>query len=289
MGLKGKKYLFLVLLSIIWGSYYIANKFATSYQEVLVVGFYVRLFAFFLMVFFVKKKEILSIKIAPFHLLLIGFVGFLLDFFAFLGLKFSTASNGVLLLRTDVFFTNIISIFLGVRFILYDWIGTFLMFSGIILVLKITNFDVNPGDLFFILSAFFVALNAFLIKRVKEKYKFSNLSIGFFNNFFALMFFIIPITLKGTSIKLVSFNSFLALFVAGIFQVLIYVIYYKSMELFPIWIIRVFLLFMPVYVIIISLFLFDETFNLIQLLGIAFVLIGIFVIIYSQKKKGGYS
>jgi drug/metabolite transporter (DMT)-like permease len=282
-----KNYFFLLLLSIIWGSYYIANKFATSYQEVLVVGFYVRLFAFLLMIFFIKKKDILSIKIAPFQLILIGFVGFLLDFFAFLGLKFSAASNGVLLLRTDVFFTNIISVFLGIKFILYDWLGTFLMFFGIILVLKITNFHVNPGDVFFIFSAFFVALNAFLIKRVKERYKVSNLSIGFFNNLFALIFFIIPITFTKTSIKLAGFNSLLALFIAGIFQVLIYIVYYKSMELFPIWIIRIFLLFMPVYVFIVSLFLFNETFSFIQLLGMLLVLIGIFVIIYSQKRKGG--
>jgi drug/metabolite transporter (DMT)-like permease len=280
-----KNYLFLVLLSIIWGSYYIANKIATSYQDVLVVGFYVRLFALAVMLIFTRKKELSSIKKAPFSLILIGIVGFLLDFFAFLGLKYSTASNGVLLLRTDVFFTNLISIFLGIKFLIFDWLGTLMMFIGIAFAFNIKSFSVNVGDLFFILSAFFVSLNAFLIKNVKEKYNLSNLSIGFYNNLFALVSFSALTIYSGSSLKIVNIESFLSLFIAGVFQVLIYIVYYKSMELFQIWIIRTFLLSMPIYVIIVSMFLFQEKLNITQIFGVAAILIGVFFIIFSQKRK----
>ncbi len=58
--MKWKKYMPIVLTSFIWGMYYVATKFANNYDtSALVVGIFIRLFAFIMLTaLMVKKGEI---------------------------------------------------------------------------------------------------------------------------------------------------------------------------------------------------------------------------------------
>lgn len=288
------KYFFLIFLSVVWGSYYLANKIAVENTSIFSVGLFIRIFCFILLflIFYFKKsiKDLKQIKNAYKQLFIIGFFGFCLDFFAFLGLMYSTASNGSLLLKTDVLFTNIISLFLGVAFGIIDWVGTLMMLLGIVFVLNIdlNNFVFNPGDIFFIISGFLIALNAFIINKLQLR-KVNPIKddvIAFYNNFFAMTFFFIFSFIQSGK-QLFNYNkeSIIPLLIAGVCQTSVYLIYYYNMKKFPIWIVRVFLLFMPVFVTIISIFIFDEVLLTNHLLGIIILLFGAFFIIYSQRKR----
>jgi drug/metabolite transporter (DMT)-like permease len=281
------KYSYLLLLSFVWGMYYIFNKIAVQYADVFTVGIFIRVLVFIILcfiLFFRKRiKELKIIKVAFKELFLIGFLGFLLDIFAFLGLNYSTASNGSLLLKSDIFFTDIISLFLGLRFTSFDLFGSISMILGILLVLNVdfANLSFNFGDIFFILSALFISLNAFLIIYVQKKYKIKNMIIAFYNNFFAMLFFIF-ISYKFSN-RFFEFKGTIFLLLAGICQFLIYILYYYNLHKFPIWIVRTFLLFTPVFVTIIGTLFLNEKMIFVQIIGIFLILFGGFIIILKQK------
>ncbi len=287
------KYFYLIILSIIWGTYYISNKISVQTTSVFSVGLFIRIFTFFLLIIIMFfSKELKNLKVIKYNykkLFIIGFFGFLLDVFAFLGLTYSTASNGAILLKTDVLFANVISLILGITFGLFDWIGTLLMFGGIIFVLNIdvSNFNFNFGDIFFILSGLFISLNAFIIKSLQNSENpVKGKTIAFYNNFFAMIFFMIfSFVQRGGEIFSFNRESLFPLVIAGICQTLVYLVYYFNIKIFPVWIVVVFLLFMPVFVTAVGVLFLNEKVVLIQYFGFLLILSGAISIIYSQNKK----
>jgi len=67
------------------------------------------------------------------------------------------------------------------------------------------------------------------------------------------------------------------LIAAGVCQYLIYVVYYRNLRLFPVWLVRTSLLFMPVYVLIVMSF-FGESITGKQLIGVLVILMGAFLL-----------
>ena len=160
-----------------WSVYYAVSKVAVSLTgSALLTGFLLRSSALvFLTVQLLLDKSFARL----FHqgkalriLLLIGLMGFLLDLFANLGYARGSLSTGTALLKTDVLMVNIATVVLyRKRLYFSDWAGTGIMLLGVLLVL-----GVNPRgmrfaatDLFFLLSAACVTVNAFLIKDAQEK------------------------------------------------------------------------------------------------------------------------
>ena len=125
-------------------------------------------------------------------LIIIGVFGFLLDLFANLGYAGSTLSTGTALLKTDVLMVNLITVAVYHKK-LYpsDWLGSLIMLLGVLLVLglDVRSFAFRPADLFFLLSALCVTVNAFLIKAAQEKYGRDTDSISYYNNFTVLVLF----------------------------------------------------------------------------------------------------
>ena len=72
---------------------------------------------------------------------------------------------------------------------------------------------------------------------------------------------------------------------AGLGQTLVYIVYYYNLRRFPVWIVKVFLLLMPIVSTLICFLLFKEKLATMQLLGITVVLAGAFGILMEQKKK----
>lgn len=295
----------LLWLVIFWGSYYISNKIALKSFSVSFTGVFIRVFVLFIMLFYMylKKelKSLLNVRYIFPRLVLIGLFGFLLDFTAFMGFRYSSASKGAVLLRSDVLFSAIAGIFLGERVNFLEVLIIFLMILGVFLVTgqDIGNFSFQIGDLFFLLSAFFISLNAFVIRSVQvdRKNPGSDNVIAFYNNFFTLIFFLLffgsnlrknIFATTALSCESVEHISFFGLVLGSIFQFLIYVFYYSCLRKYPVWLVRSVLLLMPVYVSIISFTFLGEKLAIIQILGMAIILICAFFltqIIYKENKN----
>jgi len=292
-------FLSLLTLSLVWGSYYVANRVSLQYLSPFFVGLVVRAVTFLLLIILMtfkrQVKELFKVKGILSKLLLIGVLGFSLDITAFIGLRLSSAANGAVLLKADVLFANLITIFfLKERFSYRDWLytGGVLLGVGLVVNIDLVNFRFEGiGDIFFLLSAFFVSLNAFVIKSVQldRVNPASDNVVAFYNNFitmgiFSIIFFLSD---KGASLPTVRENSFLVLplLYAGAMQTFIYLLYYFNLRRLPVWLVKITLLMMPVFATIISFLLLKEGLNLIQVLGMIIVLMCTAGIIVEQKRK----
>lgn len=289
----------LLLLAVIWGCYYVASQRAVSAMSVFTVGIIIRFITMILLSIKMgiegKLTLLLHTKGVLPKLLLIGLMGFLLDLTAFIGLSLSPAGSGTALLKCDIIFVNLISaIIYKEKFSKLDWSYSILMLFGVFLVMGIDfgelKFD-NIGYLFFVLSALFVSINAFVIKSVQKDKKNpqANDVVAFYNNIITMIMFTAASLVMGTmgEFKQLPQNKelMIALLFAGLGQTLIYIVYYYNLRNYPVWLVKVFLLLMPIVAAVVSFLLFQEKMITKQYFGIAIVLLGALGILVEQKKK----
>ena len=289
----------LLILPVIWGSYYVASQKWVGYTSVFTSGVGIRLVTFVLLtVIMVKRGEfalLFQTKGVLKRLLLIGTLGFLLDLTAFIGLSMSSAASGTALLKCDVLMVNVMSMIIyKQRFSWKAWGCTLVMLLGVFLVMGIdfTSFEIgNPGNIFFLLSAFFVSCNAFVIKSVQLDGKNPTCDdvVAYYNNFVTLLYFtaasIILNTLGQFGVVTREPRAALALALAGLGQTLIYVVYYYNLRNYPVWLVKTFLLFMPLVSTVITFFLFGEVMVAAQYAGMAVVIAGALGILLEQKHQ----
>lgn len=289
----------LLLLPLIWGCYYVASNAAVAQLSVFAVGIAIRLGTLVLLTALMAARgqlpELLQVRHIWPRLVLIGTLGFLLDVTAFWGLTLCPAGIGTVLLKCDILFVNLISAVLyRVRFTARDWLFTLLMLGGVVLVLGIDFSRVQlggAGNLLFILSALFVSINAFVIQSVQHDARnpAGDNVVAYYNNLFTLIYFTGFAALRGDLAQLarVPQNSALmaALGAAALGQTLIYVVYYYDLRRFPVWIVKVFLLLMPIVASVLSYFLFGQSMRASQLAGMAVVLAGACGILLEQRRK----
>ena len=226
---------------------------------------------------------------AVFLLLLIGLFGFLLDLFANLGYAGGSLSTGTALLKTDVLMVNLVTVIVyRKRLYLSDWIGTGIMLLGVLLVLgvELGGMEFHPTDLFFLLSAACVTANAFIIKTAQEKYHEDSDMISYYNNFVVLLLFGCSAGLTG-QLKAPAFPAdarfWLLAALGGLAQTGIYFFYYRNLKHFEVWLVKLYLLLMPVVSCFIGLFFLDEALTAKKLLGILVALSGAAVILLRAK------
>lgn len=289
----------LLILPVVWGCYYVASNLAVEQMSVFAVGIVIRLTTLVLltaiMVLRRQLRDLFRIKYVWKKLLLIGTMGFLLDSTAFLGLTMCPAGIGTIILKTDIIFVNVISVVLyHYRFQIRDWILTILMLMGIVLVLGIDfeNVDMGgAGNLFFVASALFVSINAFIIKSAQHDSRnpVSDNVVAYYNNLVTLILFTITAYFRGDLEQLSGIGRHRdlveALAVASVGQTLIYLFYYYNLRRFPVWIVKVFLLFVPIVAAVIGFALFDEKLSALQLLGMAVVLSCAGGIVWGQRES----
>lgn len=134
-----------------------------------------------------------------------------------------------------------------------------MMFCGVLLTMNVFHLQMSGvNDLFFILSAFFVTLNAFVIQWALHhpKTPVKGMTIGFYNNFYAMLLFGIAVLVSGTGGDLaagVTGDGVWAIaLMAGFGQSFVYVFYYAALGRQPVWLVKVFLLLMPVFTTVIE-------------------------------------
>lgn len=218
-------------------------------------------------------------------LISIGVFGFLLDLFANLGYAGGSLSTGTALLKTDVLMVNLATVIIyRKKLFASDWAGTLVMIGGVLLVLGVDfrGIRFNPTDLFFILSAMCVTVNAFIIKNAQEKYHEDADTISYYNNFVVLMLFSSTAVLTGaispSALRLTPFMwGMVAL--GGLAQTGIYFFYYRNLKHYEVWVVKLYLLLMPVVSCFIGVFFLNEELTGRKLLGIFTVLCGAVLIL----------
>lgn len=303
--MKPKQMAPLILVAVIWGGYYVAsqqtvNGMAESGKmSQFPTGIVIRLITLVLLTAIMLGRNelrlLFKVKGILGRLLVIGVLGFLLDLTAFIGLSLSPAGSGTALLKCDIIFVNLISMFIyKTKFKAADWGCVLVMLFGVFMVMGVdfANFSIdNAGTIFFILSALFVSINAFVIKSVQldKNNPAKDNVIAFYNNFVTMIFFVAAAAIHGDLGLLGKLGSdrglLCAALLAGLGQTGIYIVYYYDLRRFPVWIVKVFLLLMPIVSTVLAFVLFGQTMSLNQYIGMAVVLLGAFGVLMLQKKK----
>lgn len=297
--MKPKQVAPLLLIALIWGSYYVASqqvaKGLSTFPTGIVIRFITLILLTIIMGFRGELKLLLKVEGVLPRLLSIGCMGFLLDLTAFIGLQLSPAGSGTALLKCDIIFVSLISMIIyKTRFTKMDWILTIVMLFGVFMVMGVdfANLELgNAGSIFFILSALFVSINAFIIKSVQldKKNPVCDDVVAYYNNFVTMVLFTIAAIAFGTIGQLgdlqTNQNLLIASLLAGLGQTGIYVVYYYDLRRYPVWLVKVFLLLMPIVSSILTFILFQEVMSLQQIIGMIIVLAGAFLILMEQNKK----
>ena len=221
-------------------------------------------------------------------LVVIGVFGFLLDLFANLGYAGGSLSTGTALLKTDVLMVNLATVILyHKKLYLSDWLGTAVMLGGVLLVLGVDfgGMSLHVTDLYFLLSAACVTANAFIIKTAQENYHEDADMISYYNNAVVLLLFAgtaaacgelrLPTELGGGFWALVALG--------GLAQTGIYFFYYRNLKHFEVWLVKLYLLLMPVVSCFIGVFFLHEELTAKKLVGILVVLAGAAVILQRAR------
>ena len=292
-----KSVLSVLLLSVIWGSYYVASQRTVAGLSVFSAGFYIRFVTWILLTLVMAAKKELprlaQVKYVLLPLVMIGVLGFLLDATAFIGLSMGSAATGTALLKTDVLMVSLISVIVyKTKLSWKQWLCMLIMLAGVMLVIGITPEKIdlaNWGNVFFLLSALFVSINAFLIKYVQhhEKNPVCDDVVAYYNNFVCMLLFLAAIIIGGRFSEGRALTEDrglrLTLLLASLGQTLVYFIYYYDLRRLPVWFVKVFLLTMPIVSNLICLLLFHEALTAMQYLGMAVILAGAAGVLLEQR------
>lgn len=279
---------------ISWSIYYAVSKIMVSATgSPLLAGFLLRSFALvFLTVQLLADgsfSRLLHQGKAAFILIIIGIFGFLLDLFANLGYAGGSLSTGTALLKTDVLMVNFATVIIYKKRLYFsDWLGTAVMLAGVLLVLgvELGEMSFHITDMFFILSALCVTANAFIIKAAQEKYHEDADMISYYNNFTVLLLFSVSAAaagdFRGSSFGTVPGFWWLAA-LGGLAQTGIYFFYYRNLKKYEVWVVKLYLLLMPVVSCFIGVVFLNEELTVKKLLGIFIVLAGAAVILLRDR------
>ena len=284
------KYSLMVIGMVVsWSIYYAVSKvLVVATGSALLAGFLLRSAALvFLTIQLLADKYFARL----FHqgeavkiLLLIGMFGFLLDLFANLGYAHGSLSTGTALLKTDVVMVNLATVILyRKKLYLSDWLGTLVMLGGVLLVLGVdfAGMTFHATDLYFLLSAACVSANAFIIKAAQEKYHEDADMISYYNNAVVLILFGVSAALYGDFHipQNMGAGFWWLVVLGGLGQTGIYFFYYRNLKHFEVWLVKLFLLLMPVLSCFIGVFFLNEELTVMKMLGILVVLSGAAIIL----------
>ena len=289
----------IVGMIVAWTSYYLASDWAVEFTgSAFAAGMLLRVGALiFLTVYMLARGKFALIfkqgKTAL-VLLVIGVLGYMLDTFANLGFRYGSVGTGTVLLKTDILMANVVAALLfRERLYASDWVATAVMLGGVIMVLDIdfTSAGFNWYDLFFIASAASVTANAFVIKGAQDRLGADSDVIGYYNNFVVLVLFTVSALAAGDfrtlgELRFETWHVF-ALLGGGLGQTLIYVFYYRNLRRHAVWVVKLYLLFVPVLTCAAGVLFFDEAFGWLKAAGMVLVLGGAAAIALRGKINKG--
>ncbi|OGV47672.1 MAG: hypothetical protein A2017_21935 [Lentisphaerae bacterium GWF2_44_16] len=285
-----KGYLFIFAAVTAWALEYVLIKKAVNVINPFLAGTVIFIFVTLLLTPFIlfRRNEIQSMKKAWKNILWVGIIGALCNIFWLYGTKYTSVANVSILGRTDVLFTFIFSYFVfheKIRRIALLCVP--LMLAGIFLTssVDLRNMDIGTaGDCMIIVSAFFLSVNAYSIKKAMKDV--SGIAVAFANTLINSIIFSLLALFQKDACELIPAGNivpFLSLVFCGLFSFVFFVSYYASLKRLPVWEVRLLCLGLPVLTFIAS-WIFGEGFpSGVQILGSALILLGAMGIILSNS------
>jgi len=282
--------LLLVLISLVWAGSFIAVKVTVDEMPPIHLGFLRFLVATPIMValiFLLKKDRRIPIKKEFLSLIVLGLTGVtFLYLFQFIGIEYTTASTSSVLISTNVVFIVLFStVFLKEVFSSKKTFGVIISFVGVATVIfaQSNNEAISFNNQFIIgcvlilLSAFCWASYSVVGKRLLAKYDpFTVTTYAFiFGTVLYLPFVFNDVV---SVIQGVSFNGWMAvLYLAVLCSVFGYVAWYYALSKIDAGKAAVFLNFIPLFTIMLSLLLINEVPNLVFIVGAFLIIFGVYL------------
>lgn len=282
-----KKYGYIAIVSamILWSISFIWSKLALdTYNPFTVLFFRLFIAAVTLFVFSKIFGLLQKIKKEDYKLLLL--LSFFEPFLYFIGenfgLQYVTASTASVVISTIPLFLPIVGLVFYKEVIRKNnIIGIIVSFIGVLMVILNKDLSISgqPMGFVFLFIAVFAALGfTVVIKRVT--YKYNAFTIVVWQNIFSSIAFF-PLFLFS------DFNEFQNIGITGDFKYIVllaiiasntaFILYTYSFKFLRISQIGLFTNLIPIFTIIISFFVFEEKLSYIKYLGIALVIIGLYI------------
>lgn len=288
----------LLLLVLDWGILLAAQGYANKYVSSYTTG----LFGFIIVVtaytvyFFSRhaQEELVTLKYWKGKMLLIGCIGFSIQFFTMIGLTFGNAQTGAFLLKTELILVNIVSIIVyKQRFALKDWLVTLVAFVGALFVVNVDfkAMTFTVGDLGYVGGACMMTWNTFNIQGLikQEKHPVPRNAIAYWNAFITLILFFACVIVFGKGAEFTGVfarpDVVTALTIFGVTQGFCMFMYYKTLDDFPAWIVKATLLLCPIVTLICTIFMYRTIPSAKALFGGVLVLGACLALLLSEGKK----
>jgi drug/metabolite transporter (DMT)-like permease len=223
-------------------------------------------------------------------LVLMGLVAIVINLTWFGAVRWTTATNVNLLIRTDVLFVVMIGAVLGVERIGRAHLALLPpMFLGLALLVEIHKFDLGGhlrGDLMTVVAAFAFSVNAFVIRDILLVMEED--SVAFYNHASSGLGFLGLAIVGGDFALLVDpvqmRSAWLPMIAAGVLVAVSLPLYYVALRRMDVWKLRMFMLSSPVLTAMIEWPLWGAKLTGMQCLGGAIMLAALTVLIRLEWK-----
>ena len=288
---KFKTYLCIVTAMICWSFSFIWTQTALeSFQPITLITLRLILASIFLYIFakLTRKFKRLEKQDLKIFLLLAFFEPFLYYVGETYGLTLVEPTLASVIVSTIPVFAPVFAFtFLREKISLLNFIGIAFSIFGVYLVVYQQNgssaTDIK-GILLLLLAVFSAICYSIILRKIPEKYSATN--IVMYQSMLSLIYFIPTFLLVDFSAPVhgeISFASVKALLLLTIFaSVMAFVLFADSVRVIGVARAQIFVNLIPVFTAIFSWILLREQLNLIQWLGIAVVIAGLFI---SQRRK----
>lgn len=263
-----------------WTIYYIlCDKLIDLFGSPFYVGFLLRVITIIgLTIYFgVQRTFKFDFNKRKFPLVVItALTAFAFDCLINVALQYSSASTGTALLKTEMIFVLAINAISGkVKIKLIDLLLVLLMSSGstMIVLRDFSTFRVDLWSMLFVISALLNSICAFLIKKMQTNLAINSNQIVYINNVVScIMYFILSFCITRASFveysRMLNANSISVLLICGFCQITLMLTYYSALGKYPVWIVKVVLLVIPILTLVWDGIFKGTTFTPLQLIGI---------------------
>lgn len=291
-----KPFFILLLPPLFWASNFILGRAITGQIAPLTLSFWRWSLALVIILPFVIKPLIQQREIIKRHFMVLVLLAFLgistFNTLAYIGLEYTTATNGTLLNSFIPIFILITSVlFFGEKINRAQIIGVLVSLFGVLIILsqleieRIKRLNFNQGDVWILLAALDWALYSILLKRYRPEGLTALALLGIMLILGVLI--LLPLYLLN------PFNEATLLINRETLSTLLYIAIFPSILAYLAWNYGIsklgaqlggqFIHLMPVFGILMAVIFLDETFAYYHLLGALFIATGLWLSMKQHK------
>ncbi len=286
-----------LVCALAWAAYAVVSQMLVKVMPVEVVGAWSRTFAmlFLIVIAFFYGEARLLVNPGPVvrYAVLIGVIAFGMNAAQLYGLNMqhASASNFSVIVKTDVLFTLLAARFiLKERIFRLDYAGVVVMVAGVGLVMirDLLHYEFAfVSDLLFLSIAIGLTFNAFVIKAKLQV--LSNRVVAGYNCSMSFLGFAVLVAATGqwnaaaAQVSNPRHMALLALF--GALIAAVFLTYYHALNRLPLWLVRVLLLFTPLFTMLLDAAMQGTQIHPWQIAGMLLLVAGAGIIIVGHDRR----